>query len=75
VTADHETGGFSLSAADIRRQANYSIIQPGFNTPHHSATMVPVFAYGPGAELFQGVYNNNEVYNKILQAMGKSVKR
>jgi alkaline phosphatase len=75
VTADHETGGFSLSAADIRRQANYSIIQPGFNTPNHSATLVPVFAYGPGAELFQGVYNNNEVFNKILEAMGKKLKR
>ncbi len=71
VTADHETGGFSLSAADIRRQANYTIIQPGFNTPHHSATLVPIFAYGPGAELFQGVYENKEVFNKILQAMGK----
>lgn len=71
VTADHETGGLSLSAANVRRQANYSIIQPGFNTPHHSATLVPIFAYGPGAEFFQGVYENKEVFHKILAAMGK----
>ncbi len=71
VTADHETGGFSLSAADIRRQANYSIISPSFSTPHHSATLVPIFAFGPGAELFRGIYDNKEVHNKILQALGK----
>jgi len=71
VTADHETGGFSLSAADIRRQANYNIIAPSFSTPHHSSTLVPVFAYGPGAALFQGVYDNNKIFDKIMMALDR----
>lgn len=72
VTADHETGGFSLSAAEIRRQADYSKIVPTFSTGGHSATLVPVFAYGPGAELFQGVYENKEIFDKMLAALKMS---
>jgi alkaline phosphatase len=30
--------------------------------------MVPVFAYGPGAQNFIGVYNNTEVFQKIIRA-------
>ncbi|MEL7121006.1 MAG: alkaline phosphatase, partial [Bacteroidota bacterium] len=71
VTADHETGGFSLSAAEVRRQAYYANIQPTFSTGHHSASLVPIFAYGPGAERFQGVYNNSEVYTRMLKALKK----
>jgi alkaline phosphatase len=31
---------------------------------------VPVFAYGPGAELFEGIYENTEIYYKMRQALG-----
>ncbi len=61
VTADHETGGLSLSAdAD-----NYQEISPTFSTGGHSATLIPVFAYGPGAENFAGIYENTDIYHKI----------
>lgn len=61
VTADHETGGFTLASQDN----NYNIINPVFSTDGHSATMVPVFAYGPGAEYFSGIYENTEIYQKL----------
>ncbi|WP_299683358.1 alkaline phosphatase [uncultured Dokdonia sp.] len=61
VTADHETGGFTLASDD----GNYNKIKPSFSTGGHSATMVPVFAYGPGAEEFSGIYENTEVYKKV----------
>jgi alkaline phosphatase len=32
--------------------------------------MVPVFAYGPGSELFTGMYQNTEIYTRIRQALG-----
>jgi alkaline phosphatase len=32
--------------------------------------LVPVFAYGPGAPLFMGVYENTAVHKKVLQALG-----
>lgn len=67
VTADHETGGFTLSAND----RDYNDIKPTFSTGGHSATMVPVFAAGPGAENFRGVYENTEIYHKIKSLMKK----
>ena len=42
VTADHETGGFTLSS----NRGDYNEINPTFSTDSHSATMVPVFAKG-----------------------------
>ena len=32
--------------------------------------MVPVFAYGAGAEAFSGVYKNTDVFNKMMTAFG-----
>ena len=61
VTADHETGGFTLSAD----RGDYNKIKPKFSTSGHSATMVPVFAEGPNASLFGGIYENTEIYHKI----------
>jgi len=30
--------------------------------------MIPVFAYGPGAEKFTGIYDNTDIFKKILAA-------
>lgn len=67
VTADHETGGFTLTAEGN----DYNKIKPTFSTTGHSATMVPVFAEGPGAYLFNGIYESNEIYFKMMELMGK----
>lgn len=63
VTADHETGGFTLSADGI----NYNKIIASFSTTGHSATMVPVFAQGPSEELFDGVYQNTKIFTIMKQ--------
>lgn len=67
VTADHETGGFTL-AADGKE---YNKIKMSFSTGGHSATMVPVFAEGPGADIFGGIYENNEIYHKIMELLSE----
>jgi len=72
VTADHETGGFTLAAKTKTRDngkeySDYSEVEGRFSTNGHSATLIPVFAYGPGAEEFNGVYQNNEIFHKILK--------
>ncbi|WP_026450315.1 alkaline phosphatase [Aequorivita capsosiphonis] len=67
VTADHETGGFTL-ATDGK---NYNKIKPTFSTTGHSGTMVPVFAEGPGASLFNGIYESNEIYHKMKALLAK----
>ncbi len=63
ATADHETGGFTLSSDG----KDYNKIKPTFSTGGHSGTMVPVFAEGPGAFLFNGIYENTEVYHKMME--------
>ena len=67
VTADHETGGFTLSTDG----KDYNKIKPTFSTTGHSGTMVPVFAEGPGAYLFNGIYESHEIYFKMMELMGK----
>lgn len=66
VTADHETGGYTLSDMD----GDYNQIKGTFSTGGHSATMVPVFAYGPGSEQFSGIYPNNDIYFKMVEVIG-----
>lgn len=65
VTADHETGGYTLASDDN----NYNKIKDTFSTDGHSATMVPVFSYGPGSEEFGGIYENTEIYHKIMELL------
>lgn len=65
VTADHETGGLALEQG-----AGYEILDLEFNTGHHTATLVPVFAYGPGAEQFRGVMDNTDIYWKMARLWG-----
>ncbi len=65
ITADHETGGFSIPHGDLQSRT----IEGNFTTDDHSATLIPVFSYGPGSENFNGVYENNEIFHKILKAL------
>lgn len=66
VTADHETGGFSLSAPLVFGRGDYDNIKPTFSTGGHTAALIPIFAYGPGAERFMGIYQNNDVFRKMM---------
>ncbi|MEQ9301602.1 MAG: alkaline phosphatase [Cyclobacteriaceae bacterium] len=67
VTADHETAGYTLASND----GDYAEVKGAFATDGHSATLVPVFAFGPGAEAFSGVYENNSIFHKMMKAVGK----
>ena len=75
VTADHETGGFTLSGkvtgqnSEGEDEHNYNVIVPTFSTTGHSAALIPVFAFGPHASLFSGFYQNTDIYHKIRKAL------
>ena len=66
VTADHETGGYAITEGLLNNFA----ISGSFSTLNHTATMVPVFAYGRGATLFSGIYDNTAIFFKLRQALG-----
>jgi alkaline phosphatase len=63
VTADHETGGLTLphDPKDIKNQTRLA-----FSTGDHTASMVPVFAFGPSSSHFTGIYDNTEIFRRIL---------
>ncbi|MBQ8045638.1 MAG: alkaline phosphatase [Bacteroidales bacterium] len=65
VTADHETGGLTLPNGNI----NSGLSEAIFTTTNHTGVMVPIFAYGPGAENFAGIMQNTDIYDKIVQIM------
>jgi len=65
VTADHDTGGLVIKAAETQGKPELS-----WSTKSHTALPVPLFAYGPGAELFCGVYDNTDVPKKIAKSLG-----
>ncbi len=64
VTADHETGGYAINTG-----SRMGRIDGAFTTDYHTGALIPVFAYGPGAELFAGTYENTDLYHKMRQAL------
>ena len=66
VTADHETGGWTLLGGDIATGK----VQGSFSTNGHSGVMVPVYSFGPKAEIFTGIFENTDLFNKMLAAYG-----
>ena len=65
VTADHETGGLTL----VNGNKDEGRVECCFSTKDHSGTMVPVYAFGPGAENFTGIFENTDVFKKIKKLM------
>ena len=66
VTADHNTGGLTLLKGSIEERT----VKVNFSTKGHDGIVVPVFAYGPGAEAFAGVHENSEIariVHKLLE--------
>jgi alkaline phosphatase len=66
VTSDHETGGLTLPAAESEYNKTTSL----FSTGGHSAVMVPVFSYGPGADRFSGIMDNTDFFHRFMELLG-----
>lgn len=65
VTADHETGGLTL----VNGNKDEGRVECCFSTKDHSGAMVPVYAFGPEAENFTGIFENTDVFKKIKKLM------
>lgn len=66
VTSDHETGGMTLTGGDLDTRQ----VEATYGTGGHTGVMVPVFAFGPGAEQFRGVYDNTDIFKKMKKLYG-----
>ena len=63
LTADHATGGLVL------QRPKGSNVRAQWTTGRHDLSPINIYAYGPGAELFSGVMDNTEIFERILQAL------
>ena len=70
ITADHETGGLTIHGDEIMADS----LATKFSTTGHTAIMVPVYAYGPQADKFSGIYENNLLFNKMMKALNLNQK-
>lgn len=61
VTADHETGGYAVNPGSTMGD-----IEGAFTSDYHTADLIPVFAFGPGAEAFAGIYENTAIHDKLV---------
>lgn len=65
VTADHETGGLTLTGGNVTgHQA-----EAKFSGESHTAVMVPIFSYGPGAARFSGIHENTFFFKEFLELL------
>lgn len=65
ITADHETGGLTINDGNFEK----GTFEGKFTTKQHTGVMIPVFAYGCGAEGFAGIYPNTAIFDKIVKAL------
>ena len=68
VTADHETGGFAVHEGSMKAK---QVTSSGFTTSGHTASMVPIFAYGPESRNFSGIQDNTRVGQTLIDLLLK----
>lgn len=71
ATADHDTGGLAPTDEDKSSPIKF---KPGWVSGGHTANMVPLYAFGPGAELFTGTHENTYIPSTFAQLWGRSLK-
>ncbi|WP_178021583.1 alkaline phosphatase [uncultured Paenibacillus sp.] len=89
VLADHETGGLSIESVDAEDKSGDAISKEDgpfaivgskeqfivdWTTSGHTAVDIPVTAMGKNANLFTGVFENTEVFTKMMKALGLAAK-
>ena len=68
VTADHEAGGFAVHDGSIQDR---QVSATAFTTGGHTASMVPIFAYGPSSADFSGILDNARVGQILIDRLHK----
>ena len=63
VTADHETGGLTCTPPTTPSGK----IMIHYDTTSHTANPVRIYAYGPGAHLFDGTLDNTDIAHNLAR--------
>lgn len=67
ITADHETGGFAVLDGSTESQ---TVDNTGFVYKKHTASIVPLFAFGPGSNRFGGLLDNTDIAKTMIALIG-----
>lgn len=76
ITADHETGGaavgkyYDVDPKTAKKSEDPTKVQVYFTTDQHTGELIPIFSKGKGENVFQGIYQNTQVYHKLRQVLG-----
>ncbi len=70
VTSDHEAAPMAINPGSTSDK-----LIAGFSSSAQTGSLVPVFAIGPAAELFAGIYENTEIHHKMKRALNLGSKR
>ncbi len=76
VTADHETGGTGVAYRSYEVGGEAPVLL-SFSTKGHTGTVVPIFAYGAGAEEFGSIMKNTDlpkIIERLISGKKKSKK-
>ena len=65
VTADHSTGVMTLLGGKVAEQS----VAVNYANTGHNGVALPVYAWGPGAEKFVGIYENAELSQMIKEIL------
>ena len=65
LTADHECGGVAV------HDAKDSDLKIRFTSDYHSANFVPIWATGPGSEVFDAFMDNTEIGQQLISYIKK----
>ena len=66
AVGDHETGGLRIQQGRDQKRWRME-----WATVEHTGTSIPIFAYGPGSELFTGYLDNTDVGKKLITFVSK----
>lgn len=65
VTGTHESGGLAINPG-----SQMGDLLTKYSSPTPTGAMLPVLAFGPGAELFSGAYENAGIHTRLRRALG-----
>lgn len=71
ITADHNTGAFALTGGSREKGE----ITARFGSGSHDGMAVPVYAFGAGSGAFTGIYENTDIFHKIMEAFRKGAAK
>ena len=55
----------ALAGGDFEK----GMVKGAFTSTDHTAVMVPIFAWGPGAEQFMGIMKNTDIHKKMREML------